>query len=132
MRLDVTTGPVRSFPGRWDVKRSPLLTSTARTIRPSVARGNGKQPSQAARFQSAAIDRVVHRPVPAPVLDQRHHRAVRAQHRVGELEERVRTGTETQEELDPEPCQHAQRLDVGEDWKDSESNVPRIGWPTDG
>lgn len=31
-------------------------------------RGGGQQPAQAARFQPAVVDRVVHRPVPTPVL----------------------------------------------------------------
>ncbi len=88
--------------------RSQLLTSTASTIRPSAARGNGV-------LQPAVIDRVVHRPVPTPVLgrerqlDQRRHRAVRAQHRVGQLEERIRPGVEAVVELNTKVGQDTQR-----------------------
>jgi hypothetical protein len=42
-------------------------------------------------------------------LDQRRHRAVRAQHRVGELEERIRPGVEAVVELDTKVEQDAQR-----------------------
>lgn len=43
-------------------------------------------------------------------LDEYHDRPVRAQDRVRQLEERVRTGTQRIVELDPKAGQHAQRL----------------------
>ncbi|MCD9878358.1 hypothetical protein [Streptomyces guryensis] len=42
-------------------------------------------------------------------LDQRHHRAVRAEHPVGELEERIRPASEAVVELDTKVEQDAQR-----------------------
>lgn len=55
--------------------RGQSLTSTARTIRPSAARGGqgcrGKESAQAAGFQPAVVDRVVHRPAVMPAVRPR-------------------------------------------------------------
>jgi hypothetical protein len=45
-------------------------------------------------------------------VDQRPHRAVRAQHRVGRLEQRVTAGGEAVVEVGPEPGQHGQGFDA--------------------
>ncbi|CAM5655359.1 hypothetical protein SHIRM173S_07649 [Streptomyces hirsutus] len=79
--------------------RSQLLTSTASTMRPSAALGSGS-PASVRRNRVGSsqpgVQGGVQGVVPAPVLDRQRqfdqgfHRPVRAQHRVGELEECVR------------------------------------------
>ncbi len=77
-------------------------------------RRRGQEPAQATRFQPAVVDRVVHRPVPTPMLGRQRQLDQRrtgpsAQHRVRELEERVRTAVKTVVELDTKVGQDAQR-----------------------
>jgi len=44
---------------------------------------------------------------------QRPHRPVRAQHRIGQLEQLIRAGGQAGTEICPEPRQHGQGLDIG-------------------
>ncbi|ABD11436.1 hypothetical protein Francci3_2063 [Frankia casuarinae] len=92
-------------------------------IRPSAARGSGspcQRAAQPADLDAALVDRVVQRAVPPAVLrgqrqaDQVTNRAVRAQHRVGELEQGIRPPGQTVVELLAEPTQHFQVLDGGD------------------
>lgn len=79
-------------------------------------RQRGQQAPQPGRLGPAGVQRLVESAVSTPVLglqaevDQGLHWAVFAQDRIGELEERVRTGVQTLVELDPKAGQHVQRI----------------------
>jgi hypothetical protein len=108
--------PLTHLPGRirsgevWASGRSQQVTSTARTSRPSAARGSGTSASPAA----AGRYRCVHEPPPHRALHgrggvsherqlgQRPHRPVAAQNSISQLEQRVRTRSQTGVELAPE------------------------------
>ena len=96
--VGVAQHPIRAGVG---VRAQPRLTSTASTSRPSAARGSGsaaRTVPQPVDVDPAVVERGIQGAVPASVLagqrqlDQRPHRPVRAQHRVGQLEQRVRAG----------------------------------------
>ena len=76
---------------------------------PAGQRQPGQRPAQPTGLDPALVERVIHRAVPAAVLGhqrqlhQRPHRAVGAQHRVGQLEQRIRPRGQTRVELPPEP-----------------------------
>ena len=95
--------------------RSQLLTSTASISRPSAPRGNGSPRERAAQpgdIDPPAADRVIQRAVAAAVpRDQRQagqvpDRAVRAQHRIRQLEDLIPAGGQAGTELAAEARQH--------------------------
>src|ERR1022692_1212686 len=94
--------------------RSQLLTSTASTRRPSAARGS-TSPAPPPVLDPAVVPRVIQRAVPAPVLrcqrqaDQGPHRPVGEQHRVRQVEQRIRPRGEATVKLPPERRQPVPR-----------------------
>ncbi|GIF09310.1 hypothetical protein Asi03nite_68480 [Actinoplanes siamensis] len=76
-----------------------------------VTAGSGQQPAQPPYIDTSLVERVIQGAVPAPVLgrqrqiDQRFDRPVRAQHRVGQLEQRIRPRVQTPVDLLPESRQ---------------------------
>ena len=67
------------------------------------------------RLHPAVVQRVIHRPVSAPMLghqgqiDQRPHRPVGAQQRIGQLEQRIGSPRQRRVELVAEPAQLPER-----------------------
>jgi hypothetical protein len=94
-------------------RRRSAATDIDREHDPTIRRPGQRQRcqclAQTRRFQPAVTERVVHRSVPAPVfghrrqIDQRPHRPVGAQHRIGQLEQRVCPRGQAPVELHPEP-----------------------------
>jgi hypothetical protein len=112
---DERVGPARdqpgvAFPAAIDVAEQPLCAGMGVGAQPWAdvygehdppVRGprqrQGRQRSaDPVGFHPAMVQRVVHRPVPAPMLghqrqlDQRPHRPISTQHRISQLEQRIR------------------------------------------
>jgi hypothetical protein len=85
-------------------------------VRPRRQRQRSQRPAQPRDIDPAGIDRVIGRPVPAAVLRlqrqrrQHPHRPVRAQHRIGQLEQRIGPRRQAPVQVAAEGRQHATGL----------------------
>ena len=109
--IDVAEQPFRAGRGVRAQPRADVHGEHDPPVRGPRQRQGRQRCADPFRFHPSMVQRVVHRPVPAPMLghqrqlDQRRHRPISAQHRLGQLEQRISPRGQRRVELEAEPGQ---------------------------